>query len=76
MTDYPRQVTLPSSHTPAMFRITRGHHVQHVHFPLPIIRDLDALDEEPPRKDAPDAAPSAAIQDEAVKADATADATR
>ena len=29
-----------------MFRITRGHHVQHVHFPLPVIRDLDALHDE------------------------------
>lgn len=29
-----------------MFRITRGHHVQHIHFPLPVIRDLDALHDE------------------------------
>lgn len=29
-----------------MFRITRGHHVQHIHFPLPVIRDLDGAEEE------------------------------
>lgn len=29
-----------------MFRITRGHSVQHIHFPLPVYgRDLDAEDE-------------------------------
>ncbi len=35
-----------------MFRIARGHHVQHVHFPLPVIRGLDALDDEPMPGDA------------------------
>ena len=35
-----------------MFRITRGHHVQHIHFPLPVIRgtlnpDDDTAPEEP-----------------------------
>lgn len=60
-----------------MYRITRGHHVQHIHFPLPIIRDLDALDDESAREHAPapDAAPSAATQ-EAAGADASSDAPR
>jgi hypothetical protein len=30
-----------------MFRITRGHTVQHIHFPLPVYgRDLDAAEDE------------------------------
>jgi hypothetical protein len=45
-----------------MFRITRGHHVQHIHFPLPVIRDLDDLEsDETPADTSPEAAaPSAA----------------
>lgn len=31
-----------------MFRITRGHSVQHIHFPLPVYgRDLDDLEADP-----------------------------
>ena len=46
-----------------MFRITRGHHVQHIHFPVPVIRDLDEAEDSAAREDAspPEAAaPSAA----------------
>jgi hypothetical protein len=50
-----------------MFRITRGHHVQHIHFPLPVIRDLDDLNEEPAREGA--SAPEAAAPEERVEAD-------
>lgn len=57
-----------------MFRITRGHQVQHIHFPVPIIRDLDALDEHATRDEAADAAPSPATRDEPVQADASAGA--
>lgn len=48
-----------------MFRITRGMHVQHIHFPLPVIRgalDPDDIDA-PSDREAPaaeDAAPPAA----------------
>ena len=41
-----------------MFRITRGHHVQHIHFPRPFIRDLAGAEEEAsdPRQSPPSAA--------------------
>ncbi|HEV3051893.1 MAG TPA: hypothetical protein VGX50_16415 [Longimicrobium sp.] len=51
-----------------MFRITRGMHVQHIHFPLPVIRpplDPDTLDV-PAGREAPaaeDAAPPAAADE-------------
>jgi hypothetical protein len=46
-----------------MFRITRGMHVQHIQFPLPILgpRDLDAEEGEAPTNAAariPEAAPA------------------
>lgn len=34
-----------------MFRIGRGHHVQHIPFPFPVLRDLDALHEEAASED-------------------------
>ena len=43
-----------------MFRITRGHHVQHIQFPYPVIRDLDDLEEEASREDAAPADATAA----------------
>ena len=52
-----------------MFRITRGMHVQHVHFPFPMLghHDLDAeadeaapADADPPESAAPPAAENAA----------------
>jgi hypothetical protein len=44
-----------------MFRITRGHQVQHIHFPLPVIRGvLDPEDDTPADRDAPTAKDSAA----------------
>lgn len=52
-----------------MFRITRGHHVQHVHFPLPVIRDLDALDDEAMPEDAPPPEASASATEATAKAD-------
>ena len=51
-----------------MFRITRGMHVQHIHFPLPVIRaplDPDDIDV-PADREAPtaeDAAPAAAANE-------------
>ena len=53
-----------------MFRITRGHHVQHVHFPLPVIRDLDALHDEPMPADATEAAAPASAEEATAEADA------
>ena len=50
-----------------MFRITRGMHVQHIHFPLPVIRgplDPDA-DDMPSDRESPvaaDAAPPAVAE--------------
>ena len=62
-----------------MFRITRGMHVQHIHFPFPFIRDLDELEDDAPANAAPPeaAAPApsretAADGDHAVDADAVA----
>jgi hypothetical protein len=54
-----------------MFRITRGHHVQHVHFPLPVIRDLDALDDEAMPEDTspPEAAAPRSAEEAAAEAD-------
>lgn len=47
-----------------MFRITRGMHVQHIHFPLPVLgaRDLDLDDdaEASPDADEPPAEPASA----------------
>lgn len=58
-----------------MFRITRGHHVQHIHFPLPVIRDLDAFDEKATRENAaPEAVPPVAAQDGTAEVDASTDA--
>ena len=56
-----------------MFRITRGHQVQHIHLPLPIIRaPLDAEDDAPAEGVAPapgdspaPAAPNQAAQESA-----------
>lgn len=45
-----------------MFRITRGHHVQHIHFPLPVIRDLDGAEEERDDSDPPASPPPVAEQ--------------
>jgi hypothetical protein len=58
-----------------MFRITRGHHVQHIHFPFSVSRNLDALDEEPPPDDpAPDQAPNpVATRENAPAADSSND---
>jgi hypothetical protein len=59
-----------------MFRITRGHSVQHISFPFPVLRDLDAFDEDA----APDAAASAeaptpvTAREDAAEADTSADA--
>lgn len=55
-----------------MFRITRGHSVQHVRFPLPVIRDLDALEDEEKREDAAasDSASPVASQADAETAEA------
>lgn len=50
-----------------MFRITRGHHVQHVHFPLPVIRDLDAEEE---AADSRQSGPAAAEPERAADAHA------
>ncbi|HYR07406.1 MAG TPA: hypothetical protein VEQ60_06550 [Longimicrobium sp.] len=50
-----------------MFRITRGHHVQHIHFPLPVIRDLDEAEDAAVREDANP--PKAAAPEERVEAD-------
>ena len=60
-----------------MFRITRGHHVQHIHFPLPVIRDLDALHDEPMPGDAspPEAMAESAGQ-LAAEADTSAEASQ
>jgi hypothetical protein len=57
----------PSSSGPAMFRITRGMHVQHIHFPLPVIRaplDPDDIDVSAGREApvAEDAAPPAVAE--------------
>jgi hypothetical protein len=45
-----------------MFRITRGMHVQHIHFPFPVVgpRDLDAAAGTPADAEAPlaEAAPA------------------
>lgn len=59
-----------------MFRITRGHHVQHIRFPLPVMRDPDALDEDVTREDAPalDASAPAASVEGTARVDQTADA--
>jgi hypothetical protein len=76
MTDYLQRATIPSSHTPAMFRITRGHHVQHIRFPHPVMRDLDDINEEAAREDAPPAdtsAPVASLEGTA-EADSSTDA--
>jgi hypothetical protein len=56
-----------------MFRITRGHHVQHIHFPLPVIRDLDALHDEamPEAASPPEAAASASTEEATAEADAS-----
>lgn len=61
-----------------MFRITRGHHVQHIHFPLPVVRGLDALDDEAMPQDAPlpEAAASASVEQATAEADASAEAPR
>lgn len=56
-----------------MFRITRGHHVQHVHLPMPVIRDLDALDDEAVPENA---SPTTAAEKPAVEADDSAPAPR
>jgi hypothetical protein len=53
-----------------MFRITRGMHVQHIHFPLPVIRgplDLDDVDV-PSAREAPAAENAAppAVADQAT----------
>ncbi|HEX6373759.1 MAG TPA: hypothetical protein VF006_32830 [Longimicrobium sp.] len=54
-----------------MFRITRGMHVQHIPFPFPVIRDLDALEED----SAADAAPAPApAQEGAAEPAASTDA--
>jgi hypothetical protein len=50
-----------------MFRITRGHHVQHIHFPLPVIRDLDEAEDAVAREEA--SPPEAAAPEERVEAD-------
>jgi hypothetical protein len=52
-----------------MFRIARGHHVQHVHFPFPVSRDLDALEDEAMPEDA--SPPGAAASTSAADADAS-----
>jgi hypothetical protein len=57
-----------------MFRITRGHHVQHIHFPLPVIRDLDEADDGATREQA--CAPEAAAPEERVKADPSTEAAQ
>jgi hypothetical protein len=55
-----------------MFRITRGMHVQHIHFPLPVIRpplDPDDVDV-PSGREAPpaeDAAPAAAANEASLE---------
>ncbi|HEX2211354.1 MAG TPA: hypothetical protein VHG93_26960 [Longimicrobium sp.] len=55
-----------------MFRITRGHSVQHVQFPLPLIRDLDALEDEEKRENAaaPDSPSPVASQADTETAEA------
>lgn len=56
-----------------MYRITRGHHVQHIHFPLPVLRDLDGDgDDENPADAPPGTAAPAASQDGAADADPSA----
>jgi hypothetical protein len=58
-----------------MFRITRGHSVQHISFPFPVVRDLDALHEEPVPGDAsPAEAPVAERGD--AESDAVTNAPR
>ena len=60
-----------------MFRITRGMHVQHIHFPLPVIRDLDGPDDDGPQGDAdpPEAAPPASARESTASADAPTEET-
>ena len=59
-----------------MFRITRGHHLQHIHFPLPVIRDLDALHDEAMPEDVspPKAAASGSAEKPAAEVDTSAEA--
>ena len=57
-----------------MFRITRGHHVQHIHFPLPVIRDLDDLEnDEMPADSPPEAAAGPPAAEGSVDAEAPAE---
>ncbi|HEX6372289.1 MAG TPA: hypothetical protein VF006_25445 [Longimicrobium sp.] len=56
-----------------MLHITGGHYVQHIHFPVPLVRDLDEFDAEAPREGAP---PSDAAREDTAEADAPADAAR
>jgi hypothetical protein len=57
-----------------MFHITRGHHVQHIHFPLPVIRDLDALEDATAREEGP--SPEAAAPEERAGADSSGEASQ
>ena len=57
-----------------MFRITRGHHVQHIHFPVPVIRDLDELEDGAAREET--SAPEAAAPEGRVEADPSAEAAQ
>jgi hypothetical protein len=61
-----------------MFRITRGMHVQHIHFPYPVMRDLDDLEDDGTREDAdpPESADHVAVQDEPVDADVSTETTQ
>lgn len=59
-----------------MFRITRGHHVQHIHFPLSVIRDLDALHDEPMPEAASPPEASASAKEATAEADASTETPR